>query len=1247
MIGQDLLNFKRWNRIVGWSVFAIAALTYLLTIEPSSSFWDCGEFIATSYKLEVGHPPGAPLFMLLARIATMLAPSPEYVPHMVNGMNALASAFCILFMFWTVTHIARRLITRNGGALNRANTIAALGAGAVGALAYTFTDTFWFSAVEGEVYAMSSMFTALVVWLMLRWEEEADEPHSARWIILIAYLMGLSIGVHILNLLTIPALVFIYYFRKYNKITLWGMAIATLVAGALLFLVNGVIIPYTVYVGAKIDIFFVNSLSLPVNSGMIFFALLVFVLLGAAILVTHTLKLRILNLLALCVTMIMLGFSSYAAITIRASVNPPMNSNNPDNPSALLSMLNRDQYGNRPLIYGPSYAAPVEYEEDGTPKCEYKEVDYYNPKTGKYETHNEIDDYVYVDKFMHFFPRMWNSMKGEEAYKKWVTIPEGKEYGQKVTNRSKWVDENGKTRYDEETIVEPKFQENMEFFFSYQLIHMYWRYFMWNFVGRQDDIQAEGNSQINGNWISGWGDVADSVLGREDNLPSEMANNKARNTYFFLPFLLGLLGLVYQLYRDPRNFTVVMWLFIMMGIALVFYFNTSPDEARERDYVYAGSFYAFSMWIGLGVLALYHIFSWVWGKCRTSAAIIAVVVSMVVPGILCAQNWDDHDRSHRTIARDVGYNYLSSIVEKEGVSPIIVNYGDNDTFPLWFNQEVDGVRTDVRIMNSSYLDGAWYVDEMKCKANDADGIPFSLPREKYTNTNDFIYVYPQKDYDNALAKEVFEFIRSNKKETKLDTYAGLSDYVPTQTILLPVDKEAAISSGIVAEKDRDLMLDNVKITIKSGSLTRSELMILDMLAHFDWKRPIYFTQVYVLQKFGLLDYLQFDGYAYRFVPIYTEYEDSWSIGRIDAAYAYDKLMYEFRYGNLADPRVYVDEFTQYNIKVSRAREAFARVAKEYLKIADDEKLLQKENISREECYVRAEKLLDRGLEVLPITQIRFTDANTVPFVECYYDLAKNLGKSGKKEDLEASDRVKAKGDALLTAYSNNLMEYVTYYAQFGKELIRSLGAKISEMSYAFRLAGEGKLDPLANRLEKMYNKINIKTSDSDNNIIYGYYHLDRTEESHNLLETKFISLKDVLDKNMSSDEKLSDFAINKLGELWDLTKVAVECNNENIASASLAYFYQNGYNSDPDELLADYVGKLVTNIEEEIAKEENEQRDSTIYANMDKLNVLYSLAYDYNREEIVRYINQYYRSLGAEDKDLLLTQQEKDELGIK
>ena len=996
------MDFKRWNRAVGWAVFAVAAATYLLTMEPSSSLWDCAEFIATSYKLEVGHPPGAPLFMLMARIATLFAPSTHYVPHMVNAMNCLASAFCILFLFWSITHIARRIYGAGGRTITDNDKIAILGAGAVGALAYTFTDTFWFSAVEGEVYSLSSMFTALVLWLMLKWEEQADEPHSARWIVLIAYLMGLSIGVHILNLLTIPALVFIYYFRKYDHVTFRGVVIATLVSLAILGFINGIIIPYTVYVGAMVDVFFVNTLHLPVNSGIAVFALALFAALFYGVYRTHRAGRRLWNLLLLSTTMILIGFSSYATMTIRAVANPPMNSNNPNNPHALLSVLNRDQYGNRPLLYGPYYSSPV---DDYVQETTY----YFDKESGRYQRATELTGYTYPSQFKHVFPRVWNSLKGEAEYKPWAAYrtktdvmrdengePIRDEQGRVVTGE---VVDFGRTVYDPltgESFVEPTFGENLYFFFTYQLNYMYWRYFLWNFVGRQDDIQAGKETIAHGNWLSGIDAVDRIYLGPQTMLPREMADNPARNTYFFLPFLLGILGLIYQLNRDQRNFTVVMWLFVMMGVALVVYFNTCPSEPRERDYVYAGSFYAFSMWIGLGVLALRDFLSYVMRRDSRAAAVVATVACLGVPALLAAQNWDDHDRSGRTFARDIGWNYLQSVPE----NAIVINYGDNDTFPLWFNQEVDGVRTDVRVMNSSYLGGDWYIDEMRVRSNESDPVPFSLPSSKYTRVNDMLPVREKVDRVVDI-RELMDFIASEEEGTKLQLVDGsLIDYVPARRIAIPVNKDNAIAAGIVKEEDRDLMVDTVYINIseRKRSIDKSEMMLLDLLATFDWSRPICFTQVYILQDFGLLDYLQFDGYSYRLVPILTPYRSAWDIGRIDTEVAYPLLKETMRYGNLADPDVHADYFVQYNLSASRAREAFARVARKLLQENQPEK---------------AREMLDRGLEVLPSPKIHYTDANTYPFIECYYLL----------EEYE-------KGDALLKDYAETLKEYIEYYLQF-------------------------------------------------------------------------------------------------------------------------------------------------------------------------------------------------------------------------
>lgn len=1152
------MNFKLWNRYIGWMVFAIAAMTYLLTMEPTPSLWDCSEFIATSYKLEVGHPPGAPLFMLMARIASIFAPSPYYVPHMVNGMNALASAFCILFLFWSITHIARRIITRTGAEMNLSSSIITLGAGAVGALAYTFTDTFWFSAVEGEVYALSSMFTALVVWLMLKWEEHADEPGANRWILLIAYLMGLSIGVHILNLLTIPALVFIYYFRKFSlkgAANFLGFIAAGVVSLLILGFINGIIIPYTVYVGAMVDVWFVNTLGAPVNSGIAIYAILLFIALFAAIYYTHIKGRAILNFALLCLTMILIGFSSYATVTIRAAANPPMNSNNPDNPHALLALLNRDQYGNRPLLYGPQFTAPA---IDIKTEMVYS----YNPETKSYDKIEKLVDYEYPSELMHFFPRMWHFGKSNE-YKVWGSYrteqqPIVDEYGEPI------LDANNNQQYEtvqifgesvdnplydpyyedseqnQRYIVEPTTAENLYYFFNYQLNYMYWRYFLWNFVGRQDDIQAGSETLLHGNWLSGIDWIDEARLGPQDHLPSEVADNPARNTYYFLPFLLGLIGLFYHLVRDERYFFVVMCLFVMMGIALVVYFNTCPSEPRERDYVYAGSFYAFSIWIGLGVMALWDLFSKLLNnRYAKSTAAAAILLGMSVPTILAVENWDDHDRSGRTYVRDIGWNYLMSTPE----NAIIINYGDNDTFPLWYVQEVEGVRPDVRIMNSSYLSGDWYIDEMKCAANDAEGVPFTLPRSKYVgDVNNQLYIIPQGDEYWDL-KEAIEFVKSDEEYTKYDfgneQEPDLLDYLPTNTFTIPVNKDNVIAAGIVEEKDRDLILDQITFTINKRYILKSEMMILDLLAHFDWKRPLCFTQVYILNDLGLIDYLQFDGMSYRLVPIKTKYTSAWNIGRIDTDYVYPMLMETFRYGNLADEDVLVDHFTSYNLAASKSREAFARLAQQLTIEGKEEK---------------ATKVLERGMQVFPNSKIRFSDANTLPFIEAYYMLGDYV-----------------KGDELLKSYATNLAEYLKYYNSFPEELFNLIQEEVGDRmnsldNLLYNIAIKYERDPMVDMLLKMYKTNsfddinNINRHIIDSYYYYGSYYKG-DEWSINLINENVAIIEDYFklpeDKILTKQQE--DKIVNAMFVLEEMYIISKEYARADIVDYLHEYLLSIGY----------------------------------------------------------------------------------------
>ncbi len=1008
---SEMPYFKKLNLIVGWAVFAVAAVVYGMTIEPTASLWDCSEFIATSYKLEVGHPPGAPLFMMISRLFMMVAPSPGSAAAMANMMSAMASAFTILFLFWSITHLARKIYAPQGGTMSRAHTWSVLGAGIIGALAYTFTDTFWFSAVEGEVYALSSMFTALVFWAILKWENVADQPGSNRWLVLIAYFMGLSIGIHILNLLTIPALVFVYYFRKYPEVTKWGVVKATLASGAILLVINGFIIPYSVAIAAWFDRMFVNAMGLPINSGLTFFVLALFALLGWAVWFTHKRGKVLANTILLCVTVIMLGYSSYASVVIRASVNPPMNSNNPNHAYALLYLLNRDQYGDHSLIKGPAYSSPAIALKEKTK--------YYVGDDGKYHEMTTANSLEYPSEFEFFFSRMHSGSKD----------PQGEEYRSWVANF-----QGRKIPFNGEMITVPTFGDNVKFFLNYQLNFMYWRYFLWNFVGRQSDNQSTGQI-TDGNWLSGIKFIDAMFLGPQDNLPSEMATNKGRNTYYVLPFILGLVGLIYQLNRDKKNFTVVMWLFIMMGIALVVYFNTTPGEPRERDYVYAGSFYAFCIWIGFGVMALADALGRLLKKPSVVAALFATAVCSAVPLLLAAQNWDDHDRSHRYVARDIGFNYLSSCLP----NAIIMNYADNDTFPIWYNQEVEGYRTDVRVMNMSYLGADWYVDEMRIKVNESEAVPFTLPRSKYINRNDYIYIQDHFEGQAVDIRQVMDFVRSDDPRTMVSSGSRTNvDFIPAKRFALPVNKANAVASGIVKEKDLHLVPDTIYFTINKSTLDKGELMLLDLLSNFDWKRPLCFTHHFTLAPFGLREYLQYDGFAYRLVPIRTPHLSSIDVGRIDTDDLYQKLVNEFRYGNVKDPRVDADYFVQYNFSSNQTRTAFGRLAKK---------------LAVEGDTVRAREVLARCVEEIPFNQIRHNYVLTVPVIEGYY-------AAGQPD----------KANAVLEDWQRILEEYVVYFNQFTGEKRMAVASALKEnMQYLgelYRLAANNGQPAVAARIEE-------------------------------------------------------------------------------------------------------------------------------------------------------------------------------------
>lgn len=991
--------FKKWNRVVGWLVFAVSAAVYLMTIEPTASMWDCAEFIATSYKLEVGHPPGAPLWMMIARVFGALAPSPQYVGLMVNAMSALCGAFTVLFLFWSITHLARRMSK---------DTWTVLAAGAVGALAYCFTDTQWFSAVEAEVYSMSSMFTALVFWCILKWEESADEAYSTRWLILIAYLVGLSIGVHILNLLCIPAIVLVYYFRKAPKVTGWGIVKAMAVAGAILVAINWIIIPYIIKIGASFDKMFVNGFGLPVNSGLVFWALAVIVLCAAGLWWTR--RKSVAHTVMLCVSFILLGYSSYASMIIRAAGDPPMNSNDPSNAYSLSSVIAREQYGDTPLLSGPYYSSPPDVD-----KPIYKETTYLGTD-GKYHSYAKLKGYANPPQFTYFFPRVWRPDRAEE-YKVWANI------------------EGRPEMWEGERIEVPTAAENMRFFFGYQLNYMYWRYFLWNFVGRQNDIQGDGGL-VYGNWLSGIKFIDSAYLGPQDDIPADMKNNKARNTYFFLPFILGLIGLLYHLKRDKRNFAVVMMLFFMMGIALVAYFNTAPSEPRERDYVFVGSFYAFCIWLGLGVMAVRD---WFAKASPKAATVCATVVCASVPLLLVCQNWDDHDRSHRYVVPSIGFNALSNTLPNS----IIMNNGDNDTFPLWYMQEVEGVRPDVRIMNMSYIAADWYIAQMTRKYNESEPVPFSLPPHKWMgDTNNGVIVYEDERVQGSVPlRDLMAFIASDSNGTQL-SYDGYEwfDYIPSRTFHIPVNKENALKSGIVREEDAHLMVDSLPLTIPGNVVKKDDLMFLDLLATFDWERPLYFVFREKLRKFGLEDYLQFDGFAYRLVPIRSEYDT-----KVDAEYLWHNLMELDRYGNVKDPRVYVDYFTRYTYDAIGARMGFVRLA--YA-------LLDKDDTAR------AVQALDRAVEEMPFEQFGYSEYQDPLLIQAYYDAG-------------ATD----KANAILEGYSLVLREYIMYFIRFSgtkaNMVMQPLSDKLRALQQLYRLAMAYDQDYLLAPMDEVFDIFDI------------------------------------------------------------------------------------------------------------------------------------------------------------------------------
>ena len=932
------MTYSKLNNLIGWFTFLISFLVYFSTIEPTVSFWDCGEYISTAYKLEVGHPPGAPFFQLMGRFFSLFATDTSSVAYMINIMSALCSALTILFLFWTITAMAKKIVFNNSESTSLASYIAVFGSGIVGALAYTFSDSFWFSATEGEVYAMSSFFTAITFWAILKWESESDDKYASRWIVFIAYLIGLSIGVHLLNLLAIPAVVFIYYFKKY-KVDKFGLfkvfVLAVLLTGGL----QGVLIPGVVSLAGKFELFFVNSIGLPFNYGTIIYFILI--VLGIVFGLKYAKKNNkpIVGVSLFSLAAILIGYSTFFILVIRSNANTPIDENNPEDAVSLLAYLNREQYGDWPILNGQYYNAKIVDLKDGKPV--YTKDD----EKGKYVITNDRKNSkpVYDSKFTGFFPRMWSTTQAShaKAYQQWS--------GHKNSNRP------------------PTFSQNLRYFFSYQLGHMYWRYFMWNFSGRQNDIQGHG--EINkGNWLSGIPLIDETIrgLGPQDSLPRNLSDNKGRNIYFMLPFLLGVLGMIYQFNKNNKDAFVVLLLFIFTGIAIVVYLNQYPFQPRERDYAYVGSFYAYCIWIGIGVLSIIDFLSKKLSA-KNSAVLGTILCFLLVPSLMAKENWDDHDRSNRYTARDVAANYLNSCAP----NAIIFTNGDNDTFPLWYAQEVEGIRTDIRVVNLSLFNTDWYIDQMKRAAYDAAPIPSSLTWDKYKQgTRDYVVINDNnKGY--AEVSDVVNFIASDDDRTKGMTRNGQkADYCPTKKLKLTINKADIIRKNIVAPKDTSRIVDEIKWELKGNSINKNELMVLDILANFNWDRPIYFAITVGNDNFmGLEKYFQLEGLAYRFVPFLSKSSDG-QTGEVATDIMYENIMNKFKWGNLGDSTIYLDET---NMRMTlNFKNNFSRLADALIANND---------------FKRAENVMDKCLEIMPNEAIAYSFFN-LPIAEGYYKIGK-------------------------------------------------------------------------------------------------------------------------------------------------------------------------------------------------------------------------------------------------------------------
>ena len=1005
-------NFNKWNTITGWIVFSIALLTFSLTVEPTMSFWDCGEYIATAAKLEVGHPPGAPLFQMIGAFFAMFAFDKEHIALMVNMMSVFSSAFTILFLFWSSTILLRKLISQFSE-INTNNSIVILGCSFVGALAFTFSDSFWYNAVEAEVYAMATLFIALLFWLGLRWEQEMMTPRGNRWLLLISLVIGLSFGVHFMALLTIPSIGFLYYFKHYKKVTIKNFIIANVVVVSILLFIFKLLLPLTMAFFGKTEVFMVNTFGLPFDSGTIFVVLLFIAFFYFGLKFTKQKGHVHLNTIILCILFILIGFSTWMMLPIRANANPPINENKPSDAAEVLAYYNREQYGVNPLFYGPQYTDAFAGLDEDMP---------YLDKAPNYERDLTTGKYIITNKFKNaeqnsddnhksILPRLWS---GEhiDNYINFTNVPEFKinpEYSEeqelvdvvaefRKAYANNQIDNDGYVQflksYRDYLIVEkPSTADNLGFMFEYQFGYMYWRYLMWNFAGRQNDIQGKYDN-LDGNWMSGIKFIDEIRLGSQDNLPSDVLNNKGRNFYYFLPFLLGILGLLYHANKDLKSFYVLLALFLFTGLALKIYLNERPFEPRERDYALVGSFYVFAIWIGFGVYAIYDTLR-KYVKPKITGIVVVVLGLLAAPVLMASQNWDDHDRSEKRTALANAKTYLDSC-EKDA---ILFTIGDNDTFPLWYAQEIENMRPDIKIVNTSLFMTDWYIDQMKFKTYQADGLPISFKHDQYVGDKLDYAFYDKKTEVRWDLKDLLAFLSSDDPRTMVEMSNGQSiHFYPTNKFRIPIDKNTIIKNKVVSPKDYDSIVPYIDFEIKDNALYKNRIMMLDVLLNNNWKRPIYFTggsftdEDYLWMK----DYLQLDGMVYKLVPIKTPLDKEASqldMGQIDSDKMYDIVM-KWDWGNGESSTIYHDPDTRKNSISYRSN--LARLM---------------EQLVNEGKLDKAKKVIELAMTKMPLKYYGYYSL-VEPFAGGYYVVNEKAKARKLLEDL-------------MTKYKENLSYYKT------------------------------------------------------------------------------------------------------------------------------------------------------------------------------------------------------------------------------